>query len=277
MPGEIDNNIITLTTDFGLHDEYVGIVKGIILSRRPEVSIVDLCHTINPYNILQAAYCIEAAFPFFSAGTLHVVIVDPGVGSARKIILLCAHRQFFLAPDNGVLTCILKKGVCEKAFEVTNSELFLHPISGTFHGRDIFAPVAAALASGLAPEKLGKEIPLSEPTVISLPAVFFDSHSNSLSGNIIHSDHFGNLITNIHRDDLKPHNDEQLQRASVSIGSATVCGISKYYAAKSSGEIIALIGSRGYLEIAVNQGSALKRLVTTNLEQIPVSVDFGQK
>lgn len=253
--------IITLTTDFGLSDEYVGVMKGVILSRAPDARIVDLTHAVPPQDIRLAAYIIAAAHKYFPANTLHVIVVDPGVGSNRRIILLQAKGRLFLAPDNGVLTLLLSEKNFQAAFEVTCNHLFLSPVSDTFHGRDIFAPVAAHLAAGLPPEKVGPSLARKELTTLPLPKVHIDSTNNTVSGNVIGIDHFGNLITNIHQEDYRKLPPALLdKKISVVIGNTTIPGIHTSYAIAPPGTLLALFGSRGYLEIACNLGNAAQHL-----------------
>lgn len=253
--------IITLTTDFGLSDEYVGVMKGVILAHTPDARIVDLTHNIPPQDIRFAAYIIASAHNYFPANTLHVIVVDPGVGSNRRIVLLQAKSQLFLAPDNGVLSLLLSEKRFQAAFEVTCDHLFLSPVSDTFHGRDIFAPVAAHLAAGMPPEEVGSPLACKNLTRLPLPKVHIDSTSKSLSGAVIGIDHFGNLITNIHQEDYRKLpavlRDKKI---SVEIRDTTIPGIHTSYALVLPGELLAIFGSRGYLEIACNQGNAAQHL-----------------
>ena len=250
------SRIITLTTDFGLENEYVGVMKGVILARAPQATIVDLSHAIERQNIRQAALLIKSAYRFFPDKTIHLVIVDPGVGSNRKLILLHAERHLFLGPDNGVLGLLLEAEHFQAAYEVQCEQYYLKPMSATFHGRDILAPVAAQLAAGLDPEAVGPVIArqtLKKPEFVEAR---IDSIQATIKGEITGKDHFGNLQTNITASSLNKLCGNEKSIALVSIGNETIAGIQTAYAHKAPGEILAIVGSRGVLEIAVNQGNA---------------------
>ncbi|MEJ2033483.1 MAG: SAM-dependent chlorinase/fluorinase [Deltaproteobacteria bacterium] len=264
---------MTNTTDFGLADEYVGVMKGVILSRLPTARIVDLTHQIPPQDLRRTAYLIEAARPYFPAGTLHVLVVDPGVGTSRRLILVAAAGQLFLAPDNGILTLPIRAGF-ETAYEVECCELFLEPGSTTFHGRDILAPVAAELAKGLAPAAVGR--PLSREELVSLPlaSVVIDPAGTGVAGEVVSIDHFGNLLTNIPCDALRQAGGPPpFSEIVIRIGETMIAGVASSYGTVAPGELLALFGSRGLLEISVNQGSAARELVVGPGE--PVSVLIG--
>lgn len=262
------NRIITLTTDFGLVDEYVGVMKGVILSICPDARIIDLSHAISPQDIRQAAFLIKASYAYFPANTLHVVVVDPGVGSGRRIILTCADGHLFLAPDNGVLTWLLQGPRFETAYEVSCQQLFLKQLSNTFHGRDIFAPVAAHLANGFLETKVGRELNRDELTVLSLPDAKFDKATRVLTGSIVSIDRFGNLLTNIHHDLLESIIPAgSYPGITITINNQTIRGLQPSYASVPKGSLLAIIGSRNYLEIAANQGNAAQILgAATNTE-----------
>lgn len=250
--------MITLLTDFGVQDEYVGVMKGVILSINPSATIVDITHHIEPQNIDQAGYTLEAAYRFFSKGTVHVVVVDPGVGSNRSIIALKFHGCLFLAPDNGVLTFLLQHHAVDEVFRVANSAYFLKTVSNTFHGRDIFAPVAAHLSLGLALSRLG---PPAEPddlirTPLSQP--FLDS-DHQLMGSIVAIDHFGNLITNIEEIRLRQFCSlYDAQRLQILFHNYKINGLATSYANTAPNGALALINSRGRLEIALNGANAAR-------------------
>ncbi len=257
--------VITLLTDYGVNDWYVASVKGTILSINSEVNIIDICNTIEPQNVFQASFIIGTIYRFFPAGSIHIVIVDPEVGSNRKSIILSTGYAYFIAPDNGVLSFILidkmlsiykagskprkvlkrvKLPAGYKAIEISNQDYWLNPVSATFHGRDIFAPVAAHLSEGRSIRDFG--IPLSYINVYPIPQPYKDSNG-FLYGNIMHIDRFGNLITNIP--------DKAVGYTStVKLGKVTIRGLKPYYAAGRG--LMALIGSSNYLEIALRNGSA---------------------
>jgi S-adenosylmethionine hydrolase len=266
------HTIITLTTDFGLHDEYVGAMKGVILSHAPSVRIVDLTHSIGSQALPEAAYCIEAAYAYFPKGTVHVVVVDPGVGSSRKILALCADGHLFIAPDNGVLSLLFDHGF-EAAYEITNRELFRQPVSATFHGRDIMAPVAAHLAQGFSPEAVGPAIIPSDLTRLPLPAATVDHARETTTGQVISIDKFGNLITNIHSDnELLRTAAGQYGQLTVSVCGLVIIGIQASYASVAPKSPLAVIGSRNSLEIAVNMGSAAEMLGAAPGDAVTVSL-----
>ena len=203
-------SIITLTTDFGNNDEYSGIMKGVILSLNPSAVIVDITHHIDPQDLVQAAYSIYFSYHYFPQGTIHVVVVDPTVGSDRKIIALKIAGHIFLAPDNGVLTLLINEGNTHSITCVDNTSYFLDPVSRTFHGRDIFAPVSGYLSMGVELKKLGTSVAQKDLICISMPEPYF-SDNGELVGCIVSIDHFGNLITNINVDDLEKLNHIYLQ------------------------------------------------------------------
>lgn len=250
------SRIITLTTDFGLVNEYVGVMKGVILARAPQATIVDLSHAIERQNIRQAALLIKSAFRFFPDKTIHLVIVDPGVGSNRKLILLQTERHLFLGPDNGVLGLLLEAEHFQAAYEVQCEQYYLAPMSATFHGRDILAPVAAHLAAGLDPAAVGPVIARQTLKKPELAEARIDSIQATITGEITGKDHFGNLQTNITASSLNKLCGKEKSKALVTIGNETIAGIQTAYVHKAPGEILAIVGSRGVLEIAVNQGNA---------------------
>lgn len=250
------NPIITLLTDFGTDDEYVGIMKGVILSVNPYANIIDISHHIDPQDLSQAAYLIKSCYGYFPEHTVHVVVVDPGVGSDRSIIALKMKGHIFLAPDNGVLTPLMDEGRIESIINVANSKYFLESVSQTFHGRDIFAPVAAYLSKGVEITKLGSPIDLKNMEKLSIqkPTI---SDKSELVGTIIWSDRFGNLITNIDLDSIRKLGKKDLGKSlEVRIGENRIMGLSLSYNSVRLQSPLAIIGSRGYLEVAVNCGSA---------------------
>lgn len=249
--------VITLLTDFGLEDAYVGIVKGVILSVNPSVTIVDISHQINPRDLVRAAYLIESSYSYFAPGTVHVAVVDPGVGSDRSIVGVEVKGHRFLAPDNGVLTAVLAKGPADRVVRVENRSLFLKSVSTTFHGRDIFAPVAAHWSMGLDLGALGPTVDSRALVRLSLPQPVAAGDMEMI-GRVITSDRFGNLITNIREQDLILFMETfDTSGLTVQIGGRTIHGLSVCYASVAFGKPLALIGSTGRLEISVNGGSAL--------------------
>jgi S-adenosylmethionine hydrolase len=257
---------ITLTTDFGYNDAYVAAVKGAILSTNPEANIIDISHSIEPQNILQAAFILSIAYRYFPKQTIHMAIVDPGVGSERQGIILKTTSALFVVPDNGILSYIvddlfpiesraltkhtheLKEIVFKTGLEavaITDPRFWRNPVSPTFHGRDIFAPVAAGLSLGISIYEFGEKI--SSLHVLPIPKPFLDTEGN-LVGLVLHIDRFGSLITNIKSNDL-PGKD-----VTVEVAGHCVQGISDYYSQNEG--VMAIVGSSGYLEVSLRDGSA---------------------
>ena len=264
-------SIITLLTDFGTGAEYAGLMKGVILSINPSAVIVDITHQIDRQDIVQAAFTISAAYGYFPDGTVHLVVVDPGVGSERSLLALEMKKQFFVAPDNGVLTLLFNEGKITSLIRVTNSKYFLASVSRTFHGRDIIAPVGAHLSGGIDVRKLGPEIDLRD--AVHLDDMYARiSENGELVGKIVVIDDFGNLITNI---DFKKLNEVYLpgqeKKIQIKIGSHVIIGLSGTYDSVQSKTPLALIGSRGYLEIAVNKGNAARVLNAEKGDKVRVS------
>jgi S-adenosylmethionine hydrolase len=240
--------LITLTTDFGQSDGYVAAMKGVILSINPEAIIVDITHNITPQNIVQAAFVLNTAAFFFPEGTIHVAVADPGVGTARKPIILSTGREYFVAPDNGILSYVINElqGKPElKSYVIENPEYWRNPVSRTFHGRDIFAPAAAYLSRGVPLENFGK--PLLSLNTFTIPQPRRNP-DGSIAGEIIYSDAFGNLISNIKENDM-PGGEIMIE-----IAGKMIKGLSLSYEEKTG--LLAIIGSSGRLEIALRKGSA---------------------
>jgi len=257
--------VITLTTDFGLADAYVAVMKGVILSVSPEANIIDISHSIEPQNIAQAAFILNVAYRYFPKHSIHMAIVDPGVGSERRGIILKTPSAIFVAPDNGILSHVinelslneglssqhpqnleevkLKRGL--EAVAITDPRFWRYPVSPTFHARDIFAPVAAGLSLGISPYEFGEKI--TSLYAFPTPKPSFDFQGN-LVGHILYVDHFGNLITDIRSTDLPQGN------VTIEVAGQHIQGITRYY---EQGEgLMAILGSSGYLEISLGSGSA---------------------
>jgi S-adenosylmethionine hydrolase len=249
--------IITLTTDFGLQDHYVGTMKGVLLREFPEVQIVDICHAVQPFDVLDGALTLAEAYPYFPSGTVHLVVVDPGVGSARKPIAVTTQTQHFVAPDNGVLSLVYEREERAVVREITASHYFLQPMSNTFHGRDVFAPVAAAIARGVDPQRLGDVIQDFVRFTAPKPKVV---DTGVLRGVILKADRFGNLITNISPSDAPflVNNDGVVFRLTA--GTQEITSLRANYAEGVPGEVFAIWGSMGLLEIASNRSSAARAL-----------------
>ena len=243
--------MITLTTDFGLRDEYVGLMKGVIKSINPLVPVVDLTHHIPPQNVRWAAHLVYYSYRYFPAGSIHVIVVDPGVGSSRQIKLMKAGGHYFLFPDNGVISKVVNAYEPEEIWEINNTRYFLEDISSTFHGRDIFAPVAAHLSVGVEPVMLGNRT--HELYTLSMPEA--KVYDDNITGDVIHVDQFGNLITNIGEGHLRKLHT-RYRDLVIEIGKRSIHGLSKAYTMVREGELLAALGSKGLLEISVNRGDA---------------------
>lgn len=266
-PGVNVSRIITLTTDFGLSDPYVGIMKGVIFSINPEASVVDISHQIKAGSIIHAAGLIREAYHFFPEGTVHVVVVDPGVGSERRPIVVKTEGHLFVGPDNGLFSPFIAASQHTKIIHITEKRYFRPDVSPTFHGRDIFAPVAGHLSLGVDPREMGPTI--SDPVSIALPKSA--KKGNILLGEVVRVDHFGNLITNIRRDEMEQFTGTR--RPVISVRDIVVEGVSRTYGDVRVGEVLALVGSSGYLEIAVNLGRACDRLGLNEDEYTGVEVE----
>ena len=253
---------ITLLTDFGTQDEYVGVMKGVILTIHPSATIVDLCHAIPPQDIPSAARMLMAAYGYFPPNTVHVCVVDPGVGTERAILAARAGGRFFIAPDNGLLFPLLRQASSDALVRIENADLFLPRISGTFHGRDIFAPVAAHLARGVSLADLGPPTTIDEIVPLFLPEPRIIPQGG-LVGRVTGADRFGNLLTDIEA----RHIDQLLEKGpgsgleigkpiEIHVGGRIISGLSRSYGRPDGETCLAMMGSRGVLEISVSGGSA---------------------
>ncbi len=266
-------SIITLITDFGTDDEYAGIMKGVILSINPSVNIIDVTHGIDPQDLIHAAYIIQYSYSYFPEGTVHVIVVDPTVGSDRSIISLEAMGHFFIAPDNGVLKFIIDEGNVDSIIHVNNARFFLEPVSRTFHGRDIFAPVSAHLSMGVQINELGTPLEQKNLADLSIPKPNF-SDKGELTGLIVSIDRFGNLITNIDKAVIdKFYNSDMGKKLEIIVGRRKIRGLSPNYNSVKPNCPIAVIGSRRYLEIAVNCGSAKNHFMVEKGDTIRVNTE----
>lgn len=242
------HQLLTLLSDFGFEDTYVGVLKGVIAQINPDLKVIDLTHQIPPQDVAAARFSLMSAYVYFPQGTVHIAVVDPGVGSARRGVAIQIAAGVLVGPDNGLFSGVLEQTPAIAAVELANPHYWLTPQpSTTFQGRDIFAPVGAHIASGVALEQLGTEIATDSLVKLALPACTVDSCS--VSGVIQAVDHFGNLVTNI------PGIYVQQKRWSAEISGLTIPG-GRTYSDTCPGELIALVGSHGWVEVAVNQGSA---------------------
>jgi hypothetical protein len=245
--------VITLTTDFGLNDHFVGTMKGVILGIVPEAEIVDISHAVQPFDVLDGALTIAQSYAYFPTSTVHVVVVDPGVGSARRPIIASSEQHHFVAPDNGVLSLIYAREERMHVRHVTSEHYFLQPISNTFHARDVFAPIAAYLAKRVDGEKFGELVddyvrfnaPKPKPV-----------DNRTLRGVVLKVDRFGNLITNITPQDVPMLFQAASPQFKILVGKREITEIKMNYSEGEPGEIFGILGSMGYLEISTNRGSA---------------------
>ncbi|KKO17893.1 MAG: hypothetical protein DCC43_08155 [Candidatus Brocadia sp.] len=281
--------IITLLTDFGNQDAYVGIMKGVISGINPVANIIDICHSIPPQDVFNGAYLLSTAYRYFPKGAIHVAVVDPGVGSERDIVCVEIRDHTFLAPNNGILSFVIQEERPKRIFRVTNSRYFLASPGNTFHGRDIFAPVAAHLSLGVKPQQLGDTSHSLETLDIPQPV---QKNQGQLEGRIISIDRFGNLITNFTQAQITRHFSNQTQNGGgrtgigrlktddrrmttdtlrktsknrmvllcttmeTTLGRKRIIGLSNTYASVPAGTPLVLFGSAGFLEVSVNQGNA---------------------
>jgi hypothetical protein len=276
----VDYPPIVFTTDFGLVDPYVGIIKGVVLGINPGAALIDLTHQVSPQNVRQAAFVLGYSAGFFPPGSVHVVVVDPQVGTPRRALLLVTPRARFVAPDNGVLSYVVRDYLVSPpqqagrvripqglaAYSLTNPEYWLHPLSHTFHGRDIFAPVAAHLSLGISPESLGEQV----DDMGWFPAPQPEIAANTIRGEVVYVDHFGNLVTNIPAKALAGGSTVQ-----VKIKGRLIPGLSRTFHDPShqpAGGLLALIGSHSHLEIAVRDGSAARSLGSDVGEGVEVTL-----
>lgn len=251
-------NIITFTTDFGLSDHYVGVMKGVILGIQPAAHLVDISHGVQPYDISDGAFTIAQAYGYFPKKTIHVVVVDPGVGSARRPLLAEMAGQYFVAPDNGVLSMVFGRETAAgkrcRVRHITNERYFLQPVSRTFHGRDVFSPVAGYLAAGITPAQFGMRIEdyirasFDEPT---------QTGKHTWTGAILKADHFGNLATNFHVDRFP---SVRTHAFALHVGLQIITRLALTFSECAPGELFAVVGGSGYIEVAASEGSAAKAL-----------------
>lgn len=258
-------SVVTITTDFGTRDGYVGEVKGELATRAPEANIVDVAHDVRPGDVRGAAWILGRIWSRFPAGTVHLAVVDPGVGSPRVPLAARVAERWFVGPDNGLLTFVCRADSVEEARRI---DLVIggSPPSNTFHGRDVFAPAAAHLSAGADPRQIGPEIDGGRVVQLALPRP--ERQGDSLLGHVLHVDRFGNLITNLSNDALPP-------APQVLISGVTVSTLSSSYDAVGEGELLATLGSGGTLEIAVRDGSASERLGVDRDEVVKVRPSPG--
>jgi S-adenosylmethionine hydrolase len=255
--------MITLTSDFGLKDPYVAEMKGAILTINPNANIIDITHGVEKFNIRMGAFMLASAVPYFPKGTVHLAVVDPGVGTERRAILVQTKQGFFVGPDNGILILAAQNQGIEHMYQLDNPKFMLPKVSSTFHGRDVFAPAAAHLDKGLKPSEFGPEI--NDATTPEFASV--KRRNGSLIGEVLHVDGFGNLITNINQNEMAQAKTVNVKLQNLSLNLT----FGKTYAHAKPQQPIALIGSHGFLEIALNQDSAAEKFHAKAGDKIEVT------
>lgn len=243
-------SLITLTTDFGYQDPFVGIMKGVVSAINPAAAVIDLTHGVAPQDVTGGALALAAAVDFFPDGAIHVAVVDPGVGGSRRPVLLETDRACYVGPDNGLLSLAAGRQRLTRVIHLSNPAYHLRPTSATFHGRDIFAPVAAHVSAGVRPEDLGETVEAFEKLHVPAPE---KQGGNRMAGEVIYVDGFGNLTTSIRREDLERFAPENV---SVRVGDRVIRGLSANYASAGTGNYLAVVNSWGRLEISRCNGSA---------------------
>lgn len=247
------SRIVTLTTDFGLQDHYVGTMKGVVLNINPEAKLVDISHSVQAFDVLDGALTITQAYRYFPSETIHLVVVDPGVGSSRRPILVTTERHIFVAPDNGVLSLVYERETRLSVRHITAEHYFLQPVSATFHGRDIFARVAAYLSKGVEAAKFGDEITDFVRFAAPKPKAV---NERMLRGVVLKVDKFGNVVTNLTPQDAPALFQAATPRFKIMLGEQAISELKTAYAEGTPGQVFAIVGSMGYLELAANRASA---------------------
>jgi hypothetical protein len=256
-------SIITLLTDFGMADGYVGVMHGVILRINPQAIVVDVCHDVPAQDVQAAAFVLSTTYPYFPDDAIHVAVVDPGVGSERRAIAVRTQRGTFIAPDNGLLSYVFAREAVSEMVHLSNTRYWLTPLSATFHGRDLFAPVAAHLSLGVPLAEMGA--PLLDPVRFAVPQARRQVDGD-ICGEVLHIDRFGNLVTNVPGIWLAAG-----QPWSVHIAGRDVSGPLQAYALAGEGELLSIIGSSGYLEIAVRNGNAAATLGVSRGAEVKVA------
>jgi len=259
--------IITLTTDYGINDHLVGVMKGVILNINPDVNVVDITHGVLPHDILDGALTIGQAYRHFPPKTIHVVVVDPGVGTQRRPILVASDQHYFVAPDNGVLSSVYDQTEALYVWHIISEHYFRQPVSKTFHGRDIFAPVAAWLSKSWQTSAFGE--PVTDFVRFAIPKP--KATGNTIKGIVLRVDQFGNLVTNFKVEDV-PALAAADGKFTIKAGNASITKLVPTFAGGSNGEAVGVIGSSGYLEICVNKTSAARSLGIGRGAEVTVEV-----
>jgi S-adenosyl-L-methionine hydrolase (adenosine-forming) len=264
--------IISVTTDFGENDHFVGVMKGVILSINPEALIVDINHQVNSYDIFDGAYSLGQSYHYFPPGAIHLVVVDPGVGSERRPIIVQSKNYKFVAPDNGVLSLVYEREERVEVRHVTADHFFLKPVSNTFHGRDIFAPLAAWLSRGMEPEKFGGILTDYARFTSLRPKRVNDT---ALKGVAIKVDKFGNIVTNFRAEDIPELFGENPPPFRITINGHEITQITESFSGGQPSELFAIVGSSGFLEISTNRGSAARALHVNRGAEVEVALGAG--
>ena len=260
--------LITLTTDFGLADHFVGVMKGVILRINPDAVLVDISHEVDSYDILDGAFTLAQSYRFFPLGTIHLVVVDPGVGSARRPILVTAPSAQFVAPDNGVLSMIYEREPDAQVRHITREHYFLRPVSNTFHGRDIFAPIAAWLSKGVEPIEFGEVITDYVKLALPKPRRLRDGNEQRVEGSVLKVDKFGDIITNIASEDVPELFSATPPPFRIVVSGREITRLCRSFSEGGSEggsegkpqETFAILGSSGFVEIGINRDSAAEVL-----------------
>ena len=262
--------LVTLLTDFGTRDPFVGIMKGVILGLCPDASLVDLCHEVPAQDILGASFALHMAVPVFPAGTIHVAVVDPGVGGPRRPILAEIDGQVFVAPDNGVLTHLLATAGRTQVRHLVAREYWRDPVCSSFHGRDIFAPVAGHLAAGVAAARFGPEI--GDPVLLEIPRPTVDA-AGAIRGTVVWVDRFGNCTTNIAQAAIGSLVERGGGRIRVHAAGRPLGSLVGWFGAVPPGEAGAIVGSAGYVELFCNQGDLARRWALAPGDPVALEAD----
>jgi S-adenosylmethionine hydrolase len=262
----LSSRFVTLTTDFGLADHYVGAMKGVIYSINPTATIVDISNSVQSFDLLDGALTIAQSYSYYPKDTIHVVVVDPGVGTARRPILATAGTHYFVAPDNGVLSLVYDREERVSVRHITSTHYFREPVSQTFHGRDVFAAVAGWLSKGMEPAKFGE--PVEDFVRFTAPRAKA-GEANQVKGVVLKVDKFGSLITNITPSDVSGIFGGDFK---LTVGNATVTKLASNYAEGAKGEVFAILGSGGFLEISVNKGSAAQAAQANKGSEVVVTM-----
>ena len=260
--------IITLLTDFGTTGHYVASMKGVILNINPLCTLIDITHQVSPHDIQEGAFILDKTYFYFPKGTIHLSVVDPGVGGARKAVLLVTQNYFFVGPDNGLFTLVAQREKVKQVVALFQKKYFLSKVSNTFHGRDIFAPVAAHLSLGIKPNVFGYEVNSLKKLQFGKPVI----KEGKLLGEILHIDTFGNLVSNI--DEEKLFRFIKGRTFAIRVGRTLIRSLKKGYWEGNKGEGIGLIESGGFLEISINKGNAQKVLKVKKGDPIQISTKF---